>query len=107
MLYHCGVTRCGHWQVWECTDDRPTWTVIQTMENAHPVRINCLASVAGHLVSAANDASLKVWNPNKEWALVFELQHHTAQINQLMPVEDLLYTCSHDRHIKVGAVLVH
>lgn len=49
-----------HLQVWECTDDRPTWTVVKSIDNAHPTRINAVVSCAGMLISAGNDAVIKV-----------------------------------------------
>ena len=29
-------------QLWEAVDDRPTWVVMKTIENAHRDRITCL-----------------------------------------------------------------
>jgi WD40 repeat protein len=74
---------------------------MHTVENAHDDRINAVTTCYGFLVTAASDQSLKVWNPSEHFKFVMETAHHTAQVNALLSHDDFLYTCSHDKTIKV------
>ena len=55
----------------------------------------------GFLVSASADMTIKLWDPSKHWEMKTETNHHTAQVNMIVPYEETLITCSHDRTIKI------